>query len=185
VRSLYYLIITFCLVFLPTASFSANIFSSMKETVTGQGIGEITDLGGGKYDIAVAGGLSQNRAEALRKWERTADSACNGSTRQVLTREFSSGSPLMVTGVVQCGAQNAGTATPDVAQASSVSGASGKTPVSTPTATVRSSPPPSDQSNEKDITTKLKELNQLKKDGAITEKEFALLKEKALKAHLQ
>jgi hypothetical protein len=59
-------------------------------TTSGQGTGEIADMGNGQFDISAAGGLSGNRSATYAKWDRTAKLAWKGDKYKVIKREWQS-----------------------------------------------------------------------------------------------
>ncbi len=75
----------------------------VKDTLTGSGIGEITPLGGGEFDIAVAGSLSGNRSTIYEKWDRTAIEACKGGKYKIVKRDWQSVEyPGILGGIIKC-----------------------------------------------------------------------------------
>ncbi len=75
----------------------------VRDTFTGGGTGEITDIGNGQFDIAAAGGFSGNRADTYAKWDRTATAACKGGEYKVIKREWQSAEyPGLLGGIVEC-----------------------------------------------------------------------------------
>ena len=77
--------------------------TKVRESFTGGGTGEITDIGNGQFDIAAAGGFSGNRADTYAKWDRTAKAACSGGEYKVIKREWQSAEyPGLLGGVVEC-----------------------------------------------------------------------------------
>jgi len=73
------------------------------DAVTGQGTGEITNLGNGQFDIAAAGGFSGNRSDTYAKWDRTAKLACKGGEYKVIKRDWQSATyPGILGGIIEC-----------------------------------------------------------------------------------
>jgi Sec-independent protein translocase protein TatA len=72
-------------------------------TTSGQGTGEIADLGNGQFDISAAGGLSGNRSTTYAKWDRTAKLACKGGKYKIIKREWQSVEyPGILGGIIEC-----------------------------------------------------------------------------------
>jgi hypothetical protein len=72
-------------------------------TTSGQGTGEIADLGNGQFDISAAGGLSGNRSTTYAKWDRTAKLACKGGKYKIIKREWQSAEyPGILGGIIEC-----------------------------------------------------------------------------------
>jgi hypothetical protein len=77
--------------------------SYVRDTSSGQGTGEIADLGNGQFDISAAGGLSGNRSTTYAKWDRTAKLACKGSKYKIIKREWQSAEyPGILGGIIEC-----------------------------------------------------------------------------------
>lgn len=89
------------LVFIFLLNFTAC--AKITNTFSGQGTGEITDLGNGKFDILAAGGFSGSRSDTYAKWDRTAKLACNGGSYTIIEREWQSAEyPGLLGGIIQC-----------------------------------------------------------------------------------
>lgn len=77
--------------------------AQMGDAFTGQGIGEITDLGNSQFDIVTAGGFSGNRGTTYAKWDRTASAACKGSKYKIIKRDWQSAEyPGILGGIIEC-----------------------------------------------------------------------------------
>ena len=85
------------------AAFLLQSCSATKDMFTGEGIGEMTNIGNGQFDIAAAGGFSADRSVTYAKWDRTAAKACNGRKYKVIKRDWQSASyPGILGGVIEC-----------------------------------------------------------------------------------
>lgn len=74
-----------------------------KDAMTGDGIGEISKLKNGQFDISVSGSFSGNRNQAYEKWDRTAQAACNGGAYKTIKQEWQSVQyPGILGGVIEC-----------------------------------------------------------------------------------
>lgn len=74
-----------------------------KDAMTGDGIGEISNLKNGQFDISVSGSFSGNRNQAYEKWNRTAQTACNGGAYKTIKQEWQSVQyPGILGGVIEC-----------------------------------------------------------------------------------
>lgn len=117
------LIVVFSLFLICADLSQANIFGDLKNAMTGEG-GEITDIGNGQFDIAVAGGLSGNRGVVYKTWNRKAKMACNGGEYKIIQRDWQSVEyPGILGGIIECNqtsrAQVARPAAPQYAQPTS------------------------------------------------------------------
>lgn len=71
---------------------------------TGEGNGEIADIGNGQFDISAAGSISGNRKVTYEKWDRTAKTACNGGEYKIIKRDWQSAEyPGILGGIIECG----------------------------------------------------------------------------------
>jgi len=241
-----YLVIIICLTFVPINSLSANIFEQMSNTFTGAGVGEITDLGGGQFEITTAAPISMDKGKTINKWQRTASQACAGNMYKTLNRRWDRSDGMILEGTIQCSShsnhtpQNASSKniTTTVAgpipdenvkyaqmrlrelgySAGGIDGYMGPRTASAIRAFQKDNKmyitgnlnrdtldklysfdmqngktkepatekfvPSSTVIIKKDIATKLREFNKLRQDGVITDEEFALLKEQAMKQYM-
>lgn len=83
-------------------SHAESPIGKLKDTATSEGTGEITNLGGGKFDIAVSGGFSGNRADTYKKWDRTVEKACKGGSHHVVKQDYAPKYPGFLSGIIQC-----------------------------------------------------------------------------------
>jgi len=82
---------------------SCTHVEKLGDAFTGEGTGEITDLGNGQFDIAAAGGFSGNRSDTYAKWDRTAKLACKGGEYKVIKRDWQSAAyPGILGGIIEC-----------------------------------------------------------------------------------
>lgn len=82
---------------------SCGHVNKLSETVTGQGTGEITDLGNRQFDIVASGGFSANRGDTYAKWERTAKLACKGGEYKTIKRDWQAAQyPGLLGGIIEC-----------------------------------------------------------------------------------
>jgi len=77
--------------------------AQVKDMFTGDGIGDITDIGNKQFDIAASGSFSGNRAVTYAKWDRTAKAACKGGEFKVIKRDWQDASyPGILGGIIEC-----------------------------------------------------------------------------------
>ena len=82
---------------------SCGHVNKLSEAVTGQGTGEITDLGNRQFDIVASGGFSGNRSDTYAKWDRSAKLACKGGEYKIIKREWQSAEyPGLLGGIIEC-----------------------------------------------------------------------------------
>ena len=80
-----------------------SLLLSACATVSGEGMGDITNIGNGQFEILAAGGLSGDRSVIQQKFERTATKACNGKTYKTIKRDWQGAAyPGLLGGIIEC-----------------------------------------------------------------------------------
>ena len=85
------------------STLASSLLLSACATVSGEGMGDITNIGNGQFEILAAGGLSGDRSVIQQKFERTATKACNGGTYKTVKREWQGAAyPGLLGGIIEC-----------------------------------------------------------------------------------
>ena len=91
------------LVIVFAAPFLLQSCSTVGTMISGEGMGEMTSIGNGQFDILAAGGLSADRSVTYAKWDRTAAKACDGGKYKVVKQEWQSAKyPGLLGGIIEC-----------------------------------------------------------------------------------